>query len=117
MADITVWRTCTGAEYSTVQAIPCWVIANGLLVNANHDTISDDHPDLIAEILRRGQGIYYDHGYGRGHDGVHVGGCDHTATGTEAADWLDDLAARIPDGVQVTLNGKFFRATSGKDAR
>jgi hypothetical protein len=48
---------------------------------------------------------------------IPVAACDHTATGTEAADWLDDLATRIPDGVQVTLNDQFFRATSGEDTR
>jgi hypothetical protein len=117
MTDTTVWRTHHGAEYASIQCIPCNVIANGDLIGPDGDTIGDDYPELMTEIKRRGMDIYLDHGYGEGHGGVQVAGCDHTATGSEAADWLDDLAARIPDGVQVTLNDQFFRATSGEDTQ
>lgn len=79
MATDQIWRTYTGAEYATVRDISCWVIANGLLIDANGETsIHEDDPDIAAEIERRGVDVYRDHGYGEGHEGVHVAGCDHS---------------------------------------
>ena len=82
VAPPVLWRTHHGAEYSNVQAIPCVVIANGELADANGDPIQETEPAIAAEIARRG-GTYRDHGYGVRLPGV-IGltptvGCDHSS--------------------------------------
>ncbi|MGH3679891.1 MAG: hypothetical protein ACRDT2_06495 [Natronosporangium sp.] len=77
-----VWRTYTGAVYASVREIPCMVIANGYLLDAAGDLISEDHPDVVAEIERRGRETYRDHGYGSGHrdatgQQIPIAGCHH----------------------------------------
>lgn len=61
------WRTYTGAEYDTARDIPCYAIANGYLIDEAGNPVYEDHPDIEAEIDRRGWDVYRDHGYGDGH--------------------------------------------------
>lgn len=74
---MTTWRTYTGAEYNTAEEIPCFVIANRYLVDDTGTPIGEDHPELRAEITRRGRAVYRDHGYGDQHQGIPVAGCNH----------------------------------------
>lgn len=66
------WRTYTGGEYDSVTKITCSTIANGYLIDAIGDPIHEDHPEIAAEIRRRGES-YRDHAYGW----PPVFGCDH----------------------------------------
>lgn len=68
------WRTYTGAEYDSVTKISCFVIANGELVDEAGDPIHEDHPQISAEILRRGTDVYREHAYAK----VPTFGCDHS---------------------------------------
>lgn len=79
----TTWRSYHGAQYRDPTEIPCKVIANRYLVDEAGDPVGEEHPDLVAEIERRGRTVYRDHGYGDGHEvpgwgAVSVSACDHT---------------------------------------
>lgn len=67
------WRTWTGAEYDDLARVPCAAIANEYLVGPTGDPIEEDHPEITAEIIRRGRDVYQDHAYGY----PPVLGCDH----------------------------------------
>lgn len=67
------WRTYTGAEYSSVTDISCHTIANGYLIDESGDPIHEDHPEISAEITRRGK-AYVDHAM----SWPPVVTCDHT---------------------------------------
>lgn len=75
----TAWRSSHGAEYSDLTEVPCSVIANGYLLGADGESVYEDEPAVAAEIDRRGQDVYREHGYGDGHDGAFTAGCSHRA--------------------------------------
>jgi hypothetical protein len=77
------WRTWTGAHFDNIGKIPCFVFANEYLVDVNGDPIAEDHPEIAAEIGRRGKD-YQDHAYGE----VPVIGCDHDPDVTSDRDAL-----------------------------
>lgn len=61
-----------------LRKIPCISIANGWIIGDSGDPINEDDPDIRAELDRRGWDIYRNHGYGDGHNGIPVAGCDHS---------------------------------------